>query len=278
MESPRAVTSRSRAAAQGLPSLRLGGRTTEVLFLYEVATHSYSRLRFIAERVGISVQAASLLYRKLSGAGFVSLSDGTYRLTVRGIAHLHSSLESLGQDIQGRLEHLQVVRTTRAVADGALRKGDAVDLVMEDGVLRARPGGNGPSTGRAVSGGPEGELVEVGELRGILPLTSAPIVCVSVPLGALGAAAVRTQIRREAADKRHGLVSAYGLEAQHLLSKVHPGPLLRFGVPAALREASQVGVSALVVVTDDKLADLLQRLGENRPAPKVVVRELEIKP
>lgn len=264
----------TQGETSGLASLRSGGRTTEILFLYEVATRSHSRLRLIANELGISVQAASLLYRRLSSQGKVVLSDGIYHLTVKGTASLHSSLGALTQDVQERLEHLQVIRRCRAVAVAQLKAGTPVDLSMRDGVLYASKGRSGPSRGFTSHAAEGGDLVEVERLEGILPLASATVICLSFPLAEAGSPGIARRLLVAIKNVKAGQLAAYGLEATHALSRATRGPIVRFGVPSAAREASQVGVSTLVVTTDDKLPDLLQKLDQFRPAPPLELRVL----
>lgn len=264
----------SPGGISGLASLRSGGKSTEILFLYEVATRPHSRLRLIAIELGISVQAASLLYRRLSSEGLVVLSDGFYRLTVRGIASLHASLGSLTRDVEERLERLQVIRRCRAVASTRLKAGAPVDLSMRNGTMYAAPGGSGPSHGSTSHAARAGDLVEVEGLEGILPLTNAKVICLTIPLAEAGSSTTITRLSRAVEKEGAGQLATYGMEAAHALSRATRTPAVRFGVPSAAREASQVGVSTLVVTTDDKLPDLLQKLDQFRPAPPIELRVL----
>jgi predicted transcriptional regulator len=258
----------------GLEHLRKAGRVTELLFLYEIATRPYARLKPIADTLGVSVQATSFLYRELSRQGFVQSVEGRYRPTVAGIAFLHASLNNIRDDLDERLAHLLIVRRCRAVAAANVKVGESVSLAMEDGILKVRPGRTGASTGRAAHSARSGELLEVVDLEGILPLVPGKVLCLVVPLSAVESPSARTKLSQELKGVPYGLIAAEGLEAYHLLQRVTKAHITRFGVAASAREASQVGVPVVVAVTDDRLPLLLSSLSEKAPEPPVEVRSL----
>ncbi|MGB6443136.1 MAG: hypothetical protein WBF81_07555, partial [Thermoplasmata archaeon] len=57
--------------SDGLAGLRRGGAVTELLFLYECTTLEPTQLRPIADRLGLTVQAASHSFRSLARRGLV---------------------------------------------------------------------------------------------------------------------------------------------------------------------------------------------------------------
>lgn len=266
----------SRGREPGLRSLRRPGEVTELLLLYEITVHRHTRLRSVADALGVSVQAASLLLRELSQEGLTDLVAGAYHPTVRGIDRLHGALTSLREDLDGRLGRLQVVRRTQAVATNPLRAGQRVVLTMERGLLHARPGVRGSSRGRVLRSARAGDLVEVDELQGIVPLRPARVRCVVIPSRPGPPARLRARVERELRTFPGGLVGAEGVEAYHLLERSSKAPVTRFGVAAAAREAAQMGVPALVLVSEDRLPGFLQRLAE--PTAVVDVELVSVNP
>jgi putative transcriptional regulator len=265
-------------ASEGLSEVRRGGAITELLFLYECVTEQPSTLRPIARRLGMTVQAASHSYRRLSDQGLVEVKDGRYRLTVRGVEWLHRALGGLRDDIDRRLDRLHVIRSTRAVALREIRADEAVSLELRDGVLSARPGTHGESRGRAVHAAKRGGLVEIGSLEGILPI--APGLVRVVPLSAtdLGDRGIGARLAREV-GREPGLVAAVGLEAYHLLHQATDRTIVRFAVAPSVVEASRLGLSVTVFLLEGELARFLDqfrptdrppieaaRLGERRGA------------
>lgn len=245
---------------------------TELLFLHECATRDVGQLRTVAQRLGLTVQAASHIFRQLRRRGLAENRGDRYRPTVAGIAWLHAALGSVREDLDARLQRLHIIRSTRAVARTPLPANARVVLEVHDGLLMARAGRTGASRGRTRAPARKGELVEVVDLEGIVALRPAEIRILSVPDAmALDSRIVRrlsTQIRGTA----EGLLAAAGIEAYHWLRRAASRPVLRYGVAAAALEASQVGVPTTIVVREGDLPRLLAQFDRPQPPPLSVHR------
>jgi predicted transcriptional regulator len=255
------------ASAEGLAGLRRGGAVTELLFLYECTTLEPTQLRPIAERLGLTVQAASHSYRSLARRGLVEFRDGRYRPTVRGVAWVHGSLGRLGDEVRTRLERLHVVRSCRAIALAAVAPGDVVSLELVDGLLSARPGASGPSRGRVARGGRKGSLVDVSDLEGIVRLQPAPVHVRTVSEEDLLDGRLAERVRRALSPDPGGLLAAHGLEAYHILRSSTDRLVGRFAVAAEAREASRIGVPSTVFVLEAELPRFLAEFGGTDPPP-----------
>jgi putative transcriptional regulator len=244
----------------GLSALRRSGAVSDLLFLYECETREIGQLRVIAARLGLSVQAASHTYRSLRRRGLVELREGRYRPTVRGVDWLHAALGGVRDDLAERLDRLHIVRTTRAIATDAVEPGDAVALELRDGVLLARPGASPGSRGRARNRAAAGKLVDVGELEGIVPLPRGKVRVVPLPTARLDDPGLARQLREVLGGPGPTLLLAFGLEAFHVLSQARPSrPFVRFGVAAAIEEATRLGVDCTLVVADRDLPRLFEQ-------------------
>lgn len=262
---PREPVRRS-ASPTGLGALRRVGTVGDLLFLYECTTREVGQLRTVADRLGLTVQAASHKFRGLARRGLVEQRSGRYRPTVAGVAWLHSTLDALSKDLAGRLERLHIVRTTPALARAAVPEGATVVLSVEDGVLTARPGRGGSSRGVARNRAGPGELVEVAELEGIVPLRRGSVRVVVLPSGRIRDPSLSRALARSLASREFGLLAAQGLEAYHLLRRSAPrGTIVRFGVAAAVEEATRLGIDCTVVVVDREVPRLLEAFGEPNP-------------
>ena len=256
----------------GLEALRRIGAVSDLLFLYECTTRDVAQLRVVAEPLGLTVQAASHTFRGLQRRGLAELRDGRYRATVRGVEWLHATLGSLERDLADRLERLHIVRTTRALARAVIEAGASVMLAVEDGVLTARPGTAGPSRGRALGRARPGELVEVVDLEGIVPLARGRVRVVVLPSDRVRDPALPKLLHTAIGSGPVGLLAAQGLEAYHLVGRAFPNvPAIRFGIASAVEEAAQVGVDSTVVVVDREAPRLLPQLeGTDGPPPEIV--------
>lgn len=261
------VRSRSlSSAAEGLDALRRGGAATELLFLYACATLEPTQLRPVARELGLTVQAVSHSFRQLRDRGLVSVQDGRYRPTVEGVAWLHESLMYLAEDVRDRIDRLHVIRSTRAIAGNRIRGDDIVSLELRDGLLVAREGRGGPSRGRAMAPAAPGDLVEVGDLEGIVPIVPAQVVVRTLSEADLSDPSLR--IRLQAVLPPAGsLLAAQGLEAYHSVQQATDRPIQRFAAASACLEASRLGVPSTVVVLERDLPELLSVFSVSNPPP-----------
>jgi predicted transcriptional regulator len=260
-------TRRSALSISGLRGWRRSGAVTELLFLYECATREVPQLRIVAARLGLTVQAASHIYRQLARRGLVELREGRYRPTVAGLAWLHGALGGLRKELDERLGHLQIIRSCRAVALTDLAPGTVVSLELRDGLLVASPRRSGGSHGRVVRRAGAGDLVRVEELKGILPIARGRVEILSFPPEALADRRLPARLREEVRRRSPGLLAAQGLEAFHVLRAAVDRPIARYGVAAAVEEASRLGVDSVVVALTEELPRLLDRFAGPDPPP-----------
>jgi predicted transcriptional regulator len=264
------TTASDRSAGLGL--LRRSGAVTELLFLHECATREVTQLKPVAQRLGLTVQAASHIFRQLRRRGLGEVRNGLYRPTVAGIAWLHAALGSVREDLDERLQQLHVIRSTRAVARGPIFSNARVVLEVRRGVLEARAGSKGPSRGRARRAARNGQLVDVVDLEGIVSLRSADIRIVTLPDADALNSRLLGQLRRLVRASPEGLLAASGIEAYHWLQRATPRPVLRYAVAASAIEASKVGVPTTLVVLESDLPRLLARFDQPQPSPITVER------
>jgi predicted transcriptional regulator len=269
---PGRVPIAARPQSGGLADLRRRGTVTELLLLYECTTQEPLQLRPIAERLGVTVQAVSHSFRTLSARGLVEVRAGRYRPTVAGVAWLHAALGGLREDLSGRLDRLNVVGSTRAVALDDLVAGAPVSLELRDGILGARRGTAGPSRGVVRTTARTGELVEVDRLSGIVPIARGTVQVLTLPARRVLDPGVAGRLARALRKSAPSLLAAQGLEAFHLVRSLVDRPVVRFAVAAAVQEASRVGVGSTVVVADEELPRFLEQFTGPDPAP------LEVRP
>lgn len=261
------------AGSAGLAALRDRALLSELLFLYECATLEPTRLQGLADRLGLTVQAASHTFRGLRQRGLVTVESGRYRPTIQGVEQLHAALDELSTDLKGRLGRLHVVRSTRAIArDGPLEAGDAVSLEIREGVLSARRSRTGASRGTVVRGAPRGGLVVVGSLEGIVPIQPAEITVRTLSEADLEDPRLAERIRR-ALPAPEALLASEGLEAYHAVARATTRPVERFASAQVCLEASRLGVPSALFVLEREVPRLLGSFSGPTP-PKLKVLPL----
>src|SRR6266581_89751 len=151
--------SSTRSCPFSMELLRDLRASTRLLFLFEVTTNRHTRLRTIAERLDMTVQGASEYAHGLQKDGLLTLVNGEYRATKRGVDHLHDRFVELRGFVERAGRAMAVVETTEALAGSAVRRGDHLGLFMENGLLVAYSGRTSPSTGIAAHDAAKGELL-----------------------------------------------------------------------------------------------------------------------
>src|SRR3989449_170650 len=183
--------------------------STRVLFLYEVTTSRHSRLRTIAERLGMTVQGCSDYAHGLERDGLLSMVDGEYRATKKGVEFLHDRLVDLRSFVERARREMAFIETTAAIAGNTIRRGRAC---RREGTgtetadrVRCRPRGGrsrgtrgqcpAPRTGRACGRGRPGDRSGKREARGQDPVRERRTDLIT-----------RGSTRRRDAHRRRGLV------------------------------------------------------------------------
>ncbi len=232
--------------------------TTRLLFLYEVTTNRHTRLRTIAERLDMTVQGASEYAHGLQKDGLLTLVNGEYRATKRGVDHLHDRFVELRAFVERAGRALAVVETTEALAGGAVRRGDRLGLFMENGLLVAYTGRTSPSTGIAAQDAAKGELLAVRNLEGIVALRPGRIVVARVPPGNRRRALPAS--KRLLRETRGFIVAA--LDPAGLVAARELGlrPRIEFGAVPATVEAAERGVDVLLLLPEERAMEAIQAI------------------
>ena len=214
----------------------------------------------IAASLGITPQAVSEYIKELGAEGMVrSGGRGQYTVTplgveaiIRGARELKEYSDFVLNNVVGQ------VAVWACLARGAVRRGESVSLLMEDGILYASAGGSGGASGTATNDARDGEDVGVAGLSGVIPLEPERVTLVKIPAIAAGGSHAVDPARLKASVE--GLVGAAGAEALASLRKAGLEPDAFFGATEAVVEAAIKGVRGTLVVAEDAAPQAIQRL------------------
>lgn len=237
--------------------------TTRILFLHEVASNRHTRLRTIAEPLGMTVQGASDYAHQLQADGLLVVADGEYRPTKRGIEVLQSRLRELRNfvDVAGR--STAFVETTLALAGSSIHRGDRVGLFMEAGFLVAYAGRTSSSQGTAAEDASRGEEVAVRALEGILSLKPGRITIARVPSSRAQARRVSPETARKALRRARGAtVAAMEIEGLMAARRLRLRPRIEFSPLAGTVAAAERGVDVLLLAPEERVAEAVQAIEE----------------
>ncbi len=235
--------------------------STRVLFLHEVTANRHTRLRTIAERLGMTVQGASEYAHGLEADGLLVLVGGEYRATKKGIDVLQSRLRELRAFVDQASRSTAFVETTMALAGAAVDRGDRVGLVMEGGYLVAYPGRGSTSVGVAVEDATKGEDVAVRNLEGIVALGPGRITIARVPASRPSARRIGPDSGRRILEKCRGaVVATMDVEGLMAARRLRLRIRIEFAPLAGTVAAAERGLDVLLLVPESRATEAIDAI------------------
>lgn len=245
-----------------LRDLRL---STKLLILIEVTTGSYSKLKQIADKLGITVQGVSEYMRIMESEGLIQRVHGEYKATKKGVQVLHENIRELKEFIDETMEKMDIIDVCAAIAKTPVKKGEKVGIFMENGILTAYEGRQSRSTGTAMADADIGDDVPIKDLEGMVDLRFGRLCIVELPSTREGGT---RRIRGEDvstvfASFNPGKVGALDIVGRALLNKRGLRCDFEFAPVTSVIEAVQRGIDVLVVGSTDSVYKLISTIDEN---------------
>ncbi len=235
--------------------------STRILFLHEVTANRHTRLRTIAERLGMTVQGASDYARALEADGLLVIAGGEYRATKKGIDFLQGRLRELRAFVEQASRSTAFLETTTALAGASIHRGDRVGLFMEDGYLVAHPGRTSASVGVATEDAAKGEDVAVRGLEGIVNLKPGRITVARVPASHSAARRITPETGRRVLQRSRGaLVATMEIEGLMAARRLRLHPRIEFAPLAGTVAAAERGMDVLLLVPEARAAEAVQTI------------------
>ncbi|MFP8954505.1 MarR family transcriptional regulator [Natrialbaceae archaeon A-arb3/5] len=216
----------------------------------------------IAEEVGVTSQAVSEYIRDLVDDGLVEKEGRSrYRVTREGVDWLFRAAD----DVRRFADHvtgdvLGAMSEDAAVATDNIEEDDTVSLFLEDGLLHAEPGSEGPATGIATTDAAAGTDVGVTSFEGVMELEPGSVTVLQVPpVRSGGSREVDTEtVTEHCVDA--DLVLATGVEAVVACEVAEIDPAVTFAVGDAAADAAERGLSVTAVATTDAVGRVTDTL------------------
>ena len=226
----------------------------------------------IAEEVGVTSQAVSEYIRALVDDGLVEKEGRSrYRVTKEGVDWLFGAAD----DVRRFADHvtedvLGAMNEDAAIATADLEEGDPVTLSVEDGLLHASPGTEGPATGIATTDAEAGTDVGVTSFEGVIALEPGSVTVWQVPtVRAGGSRAVDAEtIAEDCADA--DIVAAAGVEAVVTLRQSALEPAVTVAAGEVAVDAAEHGLEVAVVATTDAVGRVTDALRDADVAYEVL--------
>ncbi|WP_049925648.1 DUF7839 domain-containing protein [Halopiger goleimassiliensis] len=226
----------------------------------------------IAEEVGVTSQAISEYIRELVDDGLVEKEGRSrYRVTPEGVDWLFRTAD----DVRRFADHvtgdvLGAMSEDAYVATADIEEGETVSLFLEDGLLHAEPGGEGPATGIATTDAEAGTDVGVTSFEGVMELEPGSVTVLQVPsIRTGGSRAIESETVATActdADR----VAATGVEAVVACRRAEIEPDVTFAVGDVAADAAEHGLEVTVVATTDAVGRVTDALRDADVAYEVL--------
>ncbi|MFQ5838810.1 MAG: hypothetical protein ACE5HJ_08540 [Thermoplasmata archaeon] len=235
---------------------------TKLLILLEITTHRHSRMRTIAEKMGMTVQGVSDYLKSMNVEGLVHRVGGVYTATIEGVGLLHERFKELREFVDRSYQEMRILDICSARAGEGVREGDRVGLFMEDGYLVAYPGRESSSQGRSLHSAKRGEDVAIVELEGIVDLRPGKITIVRIPGSREGGTKVidLRKARKLIQDHVQDKVGANDVIGSVLATKLGIQTDFDFAAVAASLEAAQRGLDVLLLTSEDSAAEVISAI------------------
>lgn len=244
-----------------LRDLRL---STKLLILIEVTTGSYSRLKQIADKLGITIQGISEYVRIMDSEGLIHHINGEYKATKKGVQFLHENIREFKEFVDRTMERLEIIDICVAIAKTSIKKEEKVGLFMENGVLTAYVNKPSRSTGIAVSDAEIGDDVPIKDLEGIVDLRLGALYILELPSMREGSThRIRAEeVKKVYSDFKPHKIGALDVVGLALLNKLGLTCDFEFAPIDSAIEAVLRGIDVMVVGSTDNVYKMVSTIDE----------------
>ena len=232
---------------------------TKLLILKEITSRRHSRLRTIADRLDITVQAVSEYMKIMTKDGLVRNVDGDWKATRKGVEFLQADFIALREFVESSVKEMSIVDVAAAIAHEDVKEGQQVGLFMEGGELVARPGKHSSSKGTAMTSASKGEDVGVRDMVGIVRLHPGKVTILRIPSIRDGGSRRLDLSKVGRLVKKHtdAVIASVDLTGRVLARRLGLCPEISFSVLHAALEAAKRGLDVLVLCPEDRVAEFI---------------------
>lgn len=244
--------------------LRNKNLTTRFQILIEIAAKQPNiQQRDIAKTVNVTPQAVSDYVKQLLKDGLlISSGRSRYRVSTEGVDWILKQLKEAQEYFNSAEKTVSNIKVSAAVAACRLSQGQTVELVMRGGQLFATDDLGVGAKGIAISDATEGEDVGVTNIQGIISLETGEVTILEVPNMQKGGSKKVDLDRLQSASRDRKPIASVGIEALTALKRIGIQPDYIYGATEAVIEATNSGLSPVIVCIDAEIPILIKRLEE----------------
>jgi putative transcriptional regulator len=231
------------------------GEFTKFQILLEVMHNQpHIKQKDIADVMGITIQAISKYFKKLTKEGLLEAGSGRadYHLTPKAIGKLHDDLKGLERYVTSIRSEMKIERALPAIATQPVKAGQTVGLIVKEGVTYTVDPNN-PVTeakGIAMTDAAVGEDLGLRNLQGKMKLKQGKILIVKLPsIRQGGSRAVDIeQVQTLYEEFKPDRIAVMGAVGRAVLNKLKLKADIEFGISRAVAIAASRGLNVFVLV------------------------------
>lgn len=249
--------------------LREKGEFTKFQILLEVMQNQpHVKQKDISESLGITIQAISKYFKKLSRDGMLEAGSerADYRLTPKATFKLHEDLRKLEQFVDSLKRQIKVEHAWPAIATKPVKSGEQVGLIIKEGVLYtvAADSPMAEAKGIALDDAIAGEDVGLRNLQGKLQIKYGKILIVTLPsIRRGGSRAVDlVKVRALYDEFKPDRVGVMGAVGRAVLNKLGLKASIEFGVGHSAAIAASRGLNVFVLVVGRMVNRIIEEIDE----------------
>jgi len=252
-----------------LPTLLLRdkGEFTRFQILLEVMRNQpHVKQKDISETMGITIQAISKYFKKLSKEGLLEAGSerADYRLTQKGIIKLREELKNLDSYVKSIKNELKVDHAWIALATLPVKVNEQVGLITKGGIFYtvSVTDPDVEAVGIATNDAEAGEDIGLKDLKGKIKLRQGRILIVKLPSIRQGGSRTVdivkiTELINDFKPDRIGVMGAVGRAVANKLSLKAD---IEFGISHAAVIAASRGLNVLVLVVGRMVNKMIQEI------------------
>lgn len=225
------------------------------IILLEIATGNYSTLNQIAMKLGVTKQAVSDYIKKMRKDGLVSIVNGYYKATNKGIEKIFSIIDGIERYINEKKNKLKIIESFSAIAGSDIKKGSKVAIFMKNGFLYAYPNKKSSCYAVSMENATKGEDVSLKNVEGIIDMKMGKIYLLMLPMPYEGGSKATNikKIEKEIKKLKFNKTATTDIIGKIVLKKIGIKPSFEFSAINASIDAAQRGLNVLLAGEENEI-------------------------
>ena len=235
---------------------------TKILILIELKKQPRLKLRNLASKLDITVQAVSEYLKIMMNDNLIEKVNDEHRLTQIGVEFLHYNITSLKKFVDDNIHDLNIINVCTAVSHKKLKKGAIVGLIMRNGQLATTDNTGEGSKGTVLYDVDSASDVAIYNLNGIVDFSRGELFLIELPSSISGGSSLidLKKIRKLIPKSSTVKLAAGDLVSVTVLNKIDRTPDIQFAPLSGSMEAVNKGITVKFLTSTDLLPNIISEI------------------